>query len=480
VAYSPDGTQLASASGDRTIKLWDTHGDAPLGTLRGHTDFVRSVVYSPDGSRLASASVDNTIKLWDGRSGTAIATLHGHAGRVTTVSFSPDGKQLASASWDSTVKLWDARSGALLATLRGHTGGVHSVAYSPDGTRLASASGDRTIKLWDAKSGTELATLPGHTADVYSVAYSPDGSRLVSRDWLGTTLVWDAARGRLLPEPTLPHWLGPSNVSPDGTTVAVPERVLIRLWRRRPLPGGYDPWAEDHLRRLALAPAWHAEQAVAAETARNRFAAAFHRRQLLEGDNLRRLAWVRLAAGDEKASRQAIASLHRQYRLVDGLARASPLFAALAAAPLPGPPAAAAAPSWEGARRRLAAQLVRAATLLPDSGVPAAELVALAHGCRTAQPQSWQAHELLGAALYRAGGAAEAVDQLEKAVDRHGQGGSLWARLFLALAHRRLGHAEQAQQYRRLALAASGWEEGVLQAQLLNELDDPLSMAARA
>jgi WD40 repeat protein len=480
VCYSPDGSRLASASFDSTIKLWDARSGAELATLRGHTGAVYSVCYSPDGTRLASASGDSTVKVWDARSGAELASLRAHTGPVTAVAYSLDGTRLASASDDNTVKVWDARSGAELATLRGHTNHVHSVCYSPDGTRLASASVDNTVRVWDARSGAELATLRGHTGGVRSVSYSPDGTRLVSRDSSGTTLVWDAASGKRLPEPTPPRRLTTTNVSPDGTTAAVADGSLVRLYRRQPRPGA-DPWAEDHARHRALSPAWHAAQAAAAEKAGNTFAAAFHRRQLARGDNLRRLAWSRLADGDEPGCLQAIALLHRQYRLLASLAPAGPLFAALAAAPTPGISTAAAAP-WEAEQRRLAAQLVRAAAVLPAGSVPAAELVTLARSGTTAEPQDGQARELLGAALYRAGRAAEAVAELEEAVRLHGKSGSLWSRLFLALAHRRLGHADKAQEYRRQALAASGWEEGVLQAQLLGELEDKLPevLAGRA
>jgi hypothetical protein len=120
---------------------------------------------------------------------------------------------------------------------------------------------------------------------------------------------------------------------------------------------------------------------------------------------------------------------------------------------------------------------VRAAALWPDSRIDTAELVALARSCVEADPQSWQCRELLGAALYRDGQAAAAAGQLQEAVRLHGAGGSLWARLFLALAHRRLGQSLQAQQWRGKADKADTWEEAVVQRQLLSELDAPLPPA---
>ncbi|MCK9564659.1 MAG: hypothetical protein M0Q43_01255 [Methanothrix sp.] len=149
VAFSPDGRIIASASYDKTVKLWDSESQNEIRILKGHSEPVQSVAFSPDGRTLASGSSDDTVKLWDIDSGNVIQTLDGHSYySVSSVAFSPDGRTIASGNWDNTIRLWDTASGSVIRTLEGHSNGVSSVAFSPDGRILASGSYDGTICLW--------------------------------------------------------------------------------------------------------------------------------------------------------------------------------------------------------------------------------------------------------------------------------------------------------------------------------------------
>ncbi|KAK4646181.1 hypothetical protein QC761_0040130 [Podospora bellae-mahoneyi] len=232
VAFSPDGTTLASASYDQTVRLWDVATGEHQRTLEGHGDWVTAVAFSPDGTTLASASEDQTVRLWDVATGEHQRTLEGDGHLVTAVAFSPDGTTLASASRDQTVRLWDVATGEHQRTLEGHGHWVTAVAFSPDGTTLASASYDQTVRLWDVATGEHQRTLKGHGLSVRAVAFSPDGTTLASTSHDKTVRLWDVATGEH--QRTLKghgDWVRAVAFSPDGTTLAsASEDQTVRLW----------------------------------------------------------------------------------------------------------------------------------------------------------------------------------------------------------------------------------------------------------
>jgi WD40 repeat protein len=271
VVFSPDGKRLASGSGtwDDTknayvageVKIWDAQIGRELLTFKGHTAAVVSVAFSPDGTRLASSSSHpnsigsnsdrggpGEVKVWDAQTGRELLTLKGHSRFVNSVAFSPDGMRLATLSRDNTVKVWNAQTGQEILTLKVRAFIAGSVAFSPDGKRLASSNGPPgglppfEVKVWDAQTGQELLTLKGHTVPVPSVVFSPDGKRLASGSGRpggrapGEVKVWDAQTGQeLLALKVAGHHDGVA-FSPDGYRLACDVDSKVTIWDATPLP----------------------------------------------------------------------------------------------------------------------------------------------------------------------------------------------------------------------------------------------------
>jgi WD40 repeat protein len=229
ISFSPDGQLIASASRDKTVKLWHPNGTL-VSTLIGHQDSVTSVAFSPDSQLIASGSWDGSVRLWR-RDGTLVKMIKEPMRQVYSVSFSPDGQLLATAGDDGTIRL-STVDGTLIRTFRGHEGVVQSVRFSPDGEAIASAGEDKTIKLWEL-DGTLLQTFEGHEGKVNSVAFSPDGQSLASASDDRTVKLWNRSGELLKTLENHQSWVFGVAFSADGQLIASASgENTVKLWSR--------------------------------------------------------------------------------------------------------------------------------------------------------------------------------------------------------------------------------------------------------
>src|SRR6266849_4410726 len=164
-----------------------TYRTQPSAIYRGHMGPALNVAWSPDGTMVASGGRDSSVQVWNTQSGKRLLVYQGHSNEVLGIAWSPDGRHIASASRDSTVQVWDARTGKRLFIYRDHPKAVFCVAWSPDGSRIVFGEDGGSVQVWDVGTRKHLFTL---LTEADGVAWSPDGTQLASSGLDGMVKVW--------------------------------------------------------------------------------------------------------------------------------------------------------------------------------------------------------------------------------------------------------------------------------------------------
>ena len=503
VALSPDGKTIVTGSWEKTARLWDGHTGRPIGQPMEHSNSVMDVEFSPDGKTVLTGCNDKTARLWDAVTGRSISSPLKHPDTVTSVTFSPDGKTILTGCYDRMARLWDAATGRPIGQPLSHSGWVTLVAFSPDGQTFLTGCSDKTVRLWDTATGRSLGPPLMHLRFVSSLAYSPDGQTILTGCVDNMARLWDAVTGRPI-GPPLPHpsaGMGRLLVafSADGRSLLTSDLQTVRRWDTpAPLPEDMprlaawivaatgleldergsirvldrDAWLERRhlLERLGGPPSpdlalrldpilFGHEPAARGDAWKkhgewDRAEAAYA--EALRARPLNRSLWDALARlhterGHLDRAATTLAEAVRQMPDDAGLSRRWGL-ALLGSGDRAGWRNATAAllDRFDGnINPRTANQLARACASGPEAATDPGVPVRLAEAAVQGADEFLEVDALstLGAALYRAGRCDEALQRLGEGNRLWGEEGLPSAWPFLAMAHHRLGHRDEAHRW---------------------------------
>lgn len=243
VAFSPDGKIIASASYDKTIKLWDANTQQELKTLAGHEKVVEVIDFSPDGKYLVSGDRDGNLLLWNIKfSNNQLPNnlkpqkidgeQYNNSG-IAALDFSPDSQQIAVSFYDGKIRIWNVAdfAGEPVIVKDDYQSTIYALNYSPSGENLVLGDNSGNLTIWNLENNSNLVKPRSHNAGINELTYSPDGQKIVSSSSDGTIKLWNSQGQHLDTYDSQAKNEATVAFSPDSKIIAVGNsNGKIELW----------------------------------------------------------------------------------------------------------------------------------------------------------------------------------------------------------------------------------------------------------